>query len=92
VGLSPIAHAAWTLGLWSSAAEFAANWFTNHGLIPNGHLKNEEKVLTEAQADAVKARYTVAVEGGDMFVTGKDWTLTTGGAPAADMRFLEQQE
>ncbi len=34
----------------------------------------------------MKARYKVAVEGGDMFVTGKDWTLTTGGAPAADMR------
>ena len=92
VGLSPIAHAAWSLGLWSSAAEFAAEWFTNHGMIPSGHLKNEAATLTPEQADAVKARYKVAVEGGDMFVTGKDWTLTTAAAPAVDMRFLEQQE
>ncbi|MEZ3156864.1 phage portal protein [Microbacterium sp. BWR-S6Y] len=92
VGLSPIAHAAWSLGLWSSAAEFAADWFSNHGMIPNGHLRNTSKTLTATEADAVKARFKVAVEGGDMFVTGNDWELKTGGAPAADMRFLEQQE
>lgn len=92
VGLSPIAHAAWSLGLWASAAEFAAQWFTNHGMIPNGHLRNTNKTLTATEADAVKARFKVAVEGGDMFVTGNDWELKTGGAPAADMRFLEQQE
>lgn len=92
VGLSPIAYAAWSLGLWSSAAEFAAQWFSNHGMIPNGHLRNTGKTISDTDAERVKARFKVAVEGGDMFVTGNDWELKTGGAPAADMRFLEQQD
>lgn len=91
MGLSPIANAAWSLGLWASAAEFAAEWFGNHGNIPSGHLRNVKKTLADGEADKIKARYKVAVEGGDIFVTGNDWEFKTENAQAADSRFLEQQ-
>lgn len=92
VGLSPIAYAAWSLGLWQSAAEFAHEWFGNHGIIPNAHLRNKNKTLTETEADVAKARYKVAVEGGDIFVTGNDWEFNTVPAALADARFLEAQQ
>ncbi len=91
MGLSPIAAAAWSLGLWKSAAEFAADWFTNHGNIPSGHLRNTKKTLADVDADKIKARYKVAVEGGDIFVTGNDWEFKTETAASAEARFLEQQ-
>lgn len=92
VGLSPIAYAAWSLGLWQSAAEFAHEWFGNHGIIPNAHLRNKNKTLTDTEADKAKARYKVAVEGGDIFVTGNDWEFNTVPAALADARFLEAQQ
>lgn len=91
VGLSPIAEAAWSLGLWASAAAFAADWFNNHGTVPSGHLRNTKKTLLDGEADKVKSRYKVAVEGGDIFVTGNDWEFKTETARAADAKFLEQQ-
>lgn len=91
VGLSPIAEAAWSLGLWASAAAFAADWFNNNGSVPSGHLRNTKKTLADGDADKVKARYKVAVEGGDIFVTGNDWEFKTETARAADAKFLEQQ-
>lgn len=89
VGLSPIAYAAWSLQTWRSAAQFATEWFTNHGIIPNAHLKNAKKTLTDGEADKAKARYKVAVEAGDIFVTGNDWEFSTVPAALADSRFLE---
>ena len=91
VGLSPVAYAAWELGVWSSAQEFALDWFGNNGQLPYAPLKNEKKVLNDGEADRVKERYKLAVEGHDLFVTGQDWSFTTVSAPAADARFLEQQ-
>lgn len=91
MGLSPIAHAAWSLGLWASSVEFGLQYFANNGIIPSAHLKNTAKTLRDGEADKVKSRYKVAVEGGDIFVTGSDWEFTTQNVPAADARFLEQQ-
>lgn len=91
MGLSPTAYAAWSLGLWASAAEFAADWFTNHGNIPSGHLRNTTKALLDGEADKVKARYKIATEGGDIFVTGKDWEFSTANVATAEAKFLEQQ-
>lgn len=91
MGLSPTAYAAWSLGLWASAAEFAADWFTNHGSIPSGHLRNTAKTLGDGEADKVKARYKIATEGGDIFVTGKDWEFSTASAATSEAKFLEQQ-
>ena len=91
VGLSPISYAAWTLGTWQSASQFALEWFTNHGITPNAHLKNSEKTLNDVQSDKVKERFKVAVEAGDVFVTGRDWEFNTINAGTADKQFLETE-
>ncbi len=88
VGLSPIAHAAHTFNQFISAQEFAMNWFAG-GAIPTGMLKNENAVLDPAQTDAVKARFRLAVENGDLFVTGKDWDYKVIEAQASQASFLE---
>ena len=92
VGLSPIAYAAWSLATWQSASQFALEWFTNHGIMPNAHLKNIAKTLGDGEADRAKERFKVAVEGGDVFVTGKDWEFSTVAAAIADARFLEAMD
>jgi HK97 family phage portal protein len=89
VGLSPIAHAAWSLGIYQTAADFAIEWFGNGGTVPTAHLKNTEKIVDPASADIVKDRFKLAVEGRDLFVTGKDWTYSTINAASADAKFLE---
>ncbi|WP_295787480.1 phage portal protein [uncultured Microbacterium sp.] len=88
MGLSPIAWAAWSLGMWSTAADFANDWFTARGIRPSGLLKNTAKTLTDGEADRIKERFKVAVEDGDILVTGNDWDFTTGPAVAQDMQFL----
>lgn len=92
MGLSPVAYAAWSLGLWATAAEFAAEWFTNHGITPSGILRNSEKVLKPGAADDIKARFKESVQGGDIFVTGKDWEYSTGPASTAETLFIQQMD
>ena len=90
MGLSPVAHAAWSGGLYTSAQAFAERWFQNNGVTPSGILRNLTKVIDPREADKVKDRYKLAIEGGDLFVVGKDWEYSTAPAAAADARFLEQ--
>jgi HK97 family phage portal protein len=92
VGLSPVAHAAWSLGLWQSAQEFGLEWFGNNGTVPAAHLKNSEKTLQRHEAQQVKEQYKASLQDGDIFVTGKDWEFTTKNATAADAKFLEMQK
>jgi phage portal protein BeeE len=49
VGLSPIASAAYSIGMYLSAQQFALDWFAN-GTIPSGHLKNTAKTLNKDEA------------------------------------------
>lgn len=72
VGLSPIAHAAWSIGEYLSIQEFAQGWFGNGG-IPAGHLKNTAKTLQPEEAAAAKERFRATTTAGDAFVSGADW-------------------
>jgi HK97 family phage portal protein len=92
VGLSPVAHMAWSLGLWDSAMQFGMEWFANNGRIPSGVLKNLQKVLTKSEAQQVKEQYKASVEAGDIFVTGKDWEFDLKNAAAADAKFMEMNK
>lgn len=88
VGLSPLAYAAWTLGNFISAQDFATSWFSNGGH-PTGHLQNTKIQLDPAQASAAKERFKAAVREGDVFVSGNDWTYTVGQSAEAGAQFLE---
>lgn len=88
VGLSPIAHAALSIQQSQSAQEFAANWFAG-GAIPQAILRHEAAMVPPRDADAVKARFRLAVENNDIFVVGKDWDYKIIEAQGNQASFLE---
>lgn len=87
VGLSPLAHAAYSIGQYLSAQEFALDWF-KQGARPGAHLKNTAKTLGRDESDAVKTRFKASVENGDVFVTGSDWDYEMIAAKASESEFL----
>lgn len=91
VGLSPLAHAAWSIGAYLSAQEFALDWFGNGGH-PGAHLRNTQKTMTQPEATEVKARYKSSVANGDLFVTGADWEYEMIGAKASESEFLDSMK
>lgn len=88
VGLSPIAFAALTLYGAEAARSFAADWFGGDA-IPGAILKNAERVVNDAAADAIKARFRSAIATGDLFVVGKDWEYNPIQAKAVETGFIE---
>lgn len=90
VGLDPIAYAAWSIGGYLSAQEFALDYFATGGH-PSGVLRNTENTVVGALAKEAKASFKAATYGRDVFVTGKDWEWTPAGAPEAATTFLESQ-
>jgi HK97 family phage portal protein len=91
VGLSPVAYAAYALGGYLSAQQFALDWFTGSGM-PAAHLKNVTKQLVPGEAQVVKSRYLSSVKAGDVFVTGNDWELKPMSAVTAQGEFINTMQ
>lgn len=92
VGLSPVAYAAWSIGQYQSAQQFALDWYGTGG-IPKGQLRNTEiPIVDPAVAREAKQRFKAAVDGGDLFVTGKDWEFHPVQAEAVGAEWLEAQK
>lgn len=92
LGLSPVAYAAWTIGQYQSAQQFALDWFGTGG-VPKGHLQNTE--LATIQPDAaqvIKDRFKASVENNDVFVSGKDWEYSPFQAEAVGQQWIETQK
>lgn len=90
VGLSPVAYAAWSVGQYLSAQDFALDWFGN-GAVPSAQLKNNAKILTPPEAAEIKTRFKASVQSGDVFVTGSDWEYQMIQAKASETQWLEAQ-
>lgn len=92
VGLSPIAYAAYSIGTYLSAQEFALDWFGS-GAAPSGHLRNTlVPSIDPADATAIKSRFKNAVKGRDLLVTGRDWEYTMASVPANTTMFLDEMK
>ena len=92
LGLSPIAYAAWSIGSYLSAQQFALNWFAND-VAPVGTLKHaSEEEISPKVADTMKERFKVAVSNRDVFVTGSEWEYTPALGDASAAAFLEQMQ
>lgn len=91
LGLSPLAHAAWTLGIYESTQEFALNWFRT-GAQPKGVLRNTRRdtIAAEDRQDA-KDQFRASTAGGDIFVTGVEWEWIPAQTDAASAGFLAMQ-
>jgi HK97 family phage portal protein len=72
MGLSPVMHAAFTLGQYRSIQQFATDWFIG-GASPRAQLKNVNKKLNSKEATVVKESWRASQVTGEPFVTGSDW-------------------
>lgn len=88
VGLSPIAYAAWSIGAYLSAQEFALSWFGNSAT-PAVVLRNTEREIPGPAADEIKRRYKASMEPGGVFVTGNDWELKPSTAVTAAQQYVD---
>jgi HK97 family phage portal protein len=91
VGLSPVAYAAWSIGQYQSAQQFAVDWYGSGG-IPKAMLRNTEETVDPKVALEMKARFKAAVEGRDVFTTGKDWEYLPIQAESVGADWLEAQK
>jgi len=91
IGLSPVQYATYPIGEYLSIQEFALDWFTGSA-IPAAALKNSEKVISRAEADAIKERYRATVANGDLFVHGKDWEYKPIQALANQTNWIEAKQ
>jgi HK97 family phage portal protein len=92
LGLSPLAYAAYTLGVYQSAQDFALDWFAT-GAQPKGVLKNTNRAQISPQTIAdVKEQFKAATLGGDIFITGAEWEWSPQVTDAVGAGFLQQQE
>lgn len=72
VGLSPVAYAAWSIGEYLSAQQFALDWYAAGG-VPNAHFKNTGRTIPDDKATELKQRFMASVSTGEPLVTGNDW-------------------
>lgn len=92
MGLSPIAYAAWSIGQYQSAQQFALDWYGSGG-IAKGHFKNNSVgAIGDDVAGEFKARFKAATESRDVFVTGKDWEYSPFQAEAVGEVWLASQQ
>lgn len=89
LGLSQIALGAMSIARYLSAQQFAKEWFDG-GAFPSGTLKNTmEDRLPAKVIEAAKRRFKAAVEGRDIFVTGREWEFDMAQQTASSAGFLE---
>lgn len=92
LGLSPVAYAAWSLGSYLSAQEFALDWFETDAN-PAGTLRNtQEARISSEVARVAKDRFKAAVKNRDIFVTGSDWEYSPATADANEAAFIDQMQ
>jgi HK97 family phage portal protein len=91
LGLNAVAYAAYAVGSYLTAQEFALKWFSNDAL-PAAVLKNEEEVVPPKVAEAAKARYQASMTPGGVFVTGRDWSLSPMAAATNSNNYIDTMQ
>jgi HK97 family phage portal protein len=91
LGLSPIAYAAWSIGGYLSAQQFALDWYGN-GASPVGVLRNTQKTVVRGVAAEAKAQFKASVADRDIFVTGMDWEWNPAQGDANSAAFLDEMQ
>jgi len=91
MGLNAVGYAAYAVGAYLTAQDFAIKWFGNDAL-PAAVLRNEEEVVPPKVADAAKARYQASMTPGGVFVTGRDWSLSPMNAATNSNNYIETMQ
>lgn len=92
VGLSPVAYAAYSIGQYQSAQQFALEWYAGGG-VPKAHFRNTMVgQIDQETAELAKARFRASVANGDLFVSGRDWEYDPIQAEAVGKEWLDAQQ
>lgn len=91
IGLSPIAYAAYSVGGYLSAQDFALDWYSS-GAAPSGHLRYLGGDLGDAQAEGAKRKFRESVQNRDVLVSGKNWEWTPAQGDANSTAFLDEMK
>lgn len=91
LGLSPIAYAAYAIGGYLSAQEFAMKWFTS-GATPSVVFRNTEKTLTQEQATEAKRKVMAASSQREPIVFGRGWEFSLADFAKNDASFLAEMQ
>jgi phage portal protein BeeE len=87
-GLSPLKMFKLVFETGMSAQQLAKN-FNASGGVPSGHLKNNQREVSQPDAERTKAKFMAAVAGRQPLVTGNDWDYTAIGLPADELQFVQ---
>lgn len=91
-GLSPVQHAAWSIGGYLSAQQFALSWF-GHGAFPSGILKNvDEDNISDSARESAKRRFAASVANHDIVVLGAEWEYTMTNVDSQTAGFLDEMK
>lgn len=91
LGLSPLAYAARSMGIYESAEDFVLDWFAV-GASPRGVLKNARRDrLAPRVLDDAREGFKRATKNGDIFVTSNEWEWTPAAQDQMSSNFLAVQ-
>ena len=90
LGLSPVMHAAYTLGQYQSIQQFAIDWFIG-GATPRARLRNTAKKLNQTEALKVKESWRASRMANEPFVHGNDWEYELIQAQQASADWMDAQ-
>jgi HK97 family phage portal protein len=91
MGLSPVMHAAFTLGQYVSVQQFATDWFIS-GATPRAILKNTAKKISGPESAVVKEAWRASQSADEPFVTGSDWEYSLVAAQEASADWMAAQK
>lgn len=87
-GLSPIAAYARAINAGINAVDYGSTWFESGGF-PTGKFKNAEQVITQKQADVMRARLASSMRNREPLVYGRDWDYEPVSVPPEEAQFVD---
>lgn len=91
VGLSPVAYASWSMGIYASLDNFLTE-FLDNATTPSVVMKNNQRTLNNIQAKDMKDKWRATVQNGDALILGADWDFQPFVAEQTGLNWLQAQQ
>lgn len=91
VGLSPVAYASWSMGIYASLDQFIVE-FLDNATTPSVVMKNNAQRLNDVQAKEMKDKWRATVQNGDALILGADWDFQPFVAEQTGLNWLQAKQ
>lgn len=91
VGLSPVAYASWSMGIYASLDNFIVE-FLDNATTPSVVMKNVQRTLNDVQAKEMKDKWRATVQNGDALIIGADWEFSPFQAEQTGLNWLQAKQ